>query len=76
MEWLRILASRFLAIVRKRTLDSDLDEELRAHLEALAEENIRRRGMSEQAARQAARREFGGLEQTKESYRSQRAAFL
>ena len=71
MERLRILASRFLGIVRKRALDSDLDEELRSHIDALTEENIRR-GMNEQAARQAARREFGGLEQTKESYRDQR----
>jgi predicted permease len=71
MEWLRILASRFLGFLRKRKLDSDLSEELRSHIDALTEENIRR-GMNEQAARQAARREFGGLEQTKESYRDQR----
>jgi predicted permease len=71
MEWLRILLSRFLGIVRKRRLDSDLDEELRSHIDALTEENIRR-GMNEQAAREAARREFGGLEHTKESYRDQR----
>src|ERR1700688_2592058 len=71
MEWLRILASRFLGIVGKRTLDSDLDEELRPHLAALTRENIRR-GLNEQTARQAARRKFGGLQQTKESYRDQR----
>ena len=71
MEWLRILASRFQGFLTKRPLDSDLDEELRGHIDALTEENIRR-GMNEQTARQAARREFGGLEQTKESYRDQR----
>ena len=71
MEWLRIFASRLLGIFRKRNLETDLDAELRAHMDALVEENIRR-GMNEQAARHAARREFGGLEQTKESYRDQR----
>ncbi len=71
MEWLRILASRFLGFFGKRALDNDLEEELRSHIDALTEENIRR-GMNQQAARQAARREFGGLEQTKESYRDQR----
>ena len=42
MEWLRILASRFLGFFRRRELECDLDTELRAHIEALTEENIRR----------------------------------
>jgi putative ABC transport system permease protein len=71
MEWLRVMVSRWTGLFRRGLLDADLDQELRAHLEALTEENIRR-GMNERAARQAARREFGGLEQTKESYREQR----
>lgn len=71
MEWLRIFASRLLGIFRKRKLETDLDAELRAHMDALTEENIRR-GMNKPEARHAARREFGGLEQTKELYREQR----
>src|SRR4029077_10303607 len=71
MEWLRIFVSRFLGLLRKRKLESDLDSELRSHIEALTEENIRR-GMSREEARFAARREFGGVEQVKESYRDQR----
>src|SRR5271169_1972954 len=71
MEWLRIFASRVLGICRRRKLENDLDGELRAHIDALTEENIRR-GMSPQEARHAARREFGGVEQTKESYRELR----
>ncbi len=71
MEWLRILASRFLGLFRQSGQERDLDTELQAHLDSLTEENIRR-GMNPQTARQAARREFGGLEQTKESYREQR----
>jgi predicted permease len=71
MEWLRVLLSRWTGLLRRRALDADLDRELRAHLEALTEENIRR-GMNEKEARYAARSEFGGLEQMKESYREQR----
>jgi predicted permease len=71
MEWLRVMVSRLTGLFRRRALDAELDRELSVHLEALTEENIRR-GMNEQAARHAARREFGGLEQTKESYRDQR----
>ncbi|MGB9463500.1 MAG: permease prefix domain 1-containing protein, partial [Candidatus Acidiferrum sp.] len=71
MEWLRIFASRFLGIFRRRKLESDLDAELRAHIDALAEENMGR-GMNAQEARYAARREFGGVEQMKETYRQQR----
>src|SRR6476646_7637882 len=71
MEWIRILASRLSGVFRKRDLDVELDTELRAHIDALTEENIRR-GMNEKEARYAARREFGGLEQIKESYRDKR----
>src|SRR5580700_932234 len=71
MEWLRILALRLLTIFRWRKLENDLDIELRSHVDALAEENMRR-GMNEKEARQAAGREFGGVEQTKELYREQR----
>src|SRR5579864_133822 len=70
MEWLRIFASRILAVFRGRKLEKDLDDELCAHLDSLTEENIRR-GMNEKEARYAARREFGSLEQTKESYRDE-----
>jgi len=62
---------RLGSMFRKRKLDAELDAELRAHLDALTEANIRR-GMSPEEARLAARREFGGLEQTKERYRDQR----
>src|SRR2546425_13033986 len=63
--------NRLRSLFRKRRLDEELDAELRAHLDALTEANIRR-GMSPEEARFAARREFGGLEQTKALYRDQR----
>ena len=71
MEWLHIFGARLRGLFRKRQLDGELDAELHAHLELLAEENIRR-GMSPAEVRYAARREFGGVEQAKELYRDQR----
>jgi predicted permease len=71
MTWLRIFALRIKGQFGNSRCESELDDELRAHLEALAEENIRR-GMTPEEARHAARREFGGVEQTKELYRERR----
>jgi putative ABC transport system permease protein len=71
MTWLWTLTSRFFALFRKRQLDEELEEELQFHLEKEVEENIRR-GMTPEAARDAARRSFGGVEQAKEAYRDTR----
>jgi predicted permease len=71
MVWLRIFVTRMAGIFHKRSLDEELEIELRSHIDALTEENIRR-GMSREEALYAARREFGGIERTKESYRDQR----
>ena len=71
MQWLRILGSRLRGLFRKERGDSELEAELGAHLDALTAENIRR-GMNENEARHSARREFGGVEQTKELYRERR----
>jgi hypothetical protein len=68
---LRSWLSRLLGIFCRSRRDSDLNAELQAHLDLLTAENIRR-GMSQREAREAARREFGGVEQTKEAYREQR----
>jgi predicted permease len=73
MDWLRIAWSRCAALFRTRKLDADLDEELRAHIELAAEENVRR-GMTVEEARTAALRTFGGVTQTREAYRMQRGA--
>ncbi len=56
MTWLRMLASRFLALFGKGRLDQELDDELRSHLAMMVEENLRK-GLSAQEARYAARRE-------------------
>ena len=70
MNWLKTLIARMAGLFRKQTRDRQLDHEMRAHLELLADEYVRR-GMNPQDARRAARRDFGGLEQMKEAYRQQ-----
>jgi predicted permease len=72
MNALRVLASRLLGLFRKRRLDQALDAELRAHLQLLTDENIRR-GMNPEEALFKARRELGGVEQIKETYRDQQS---
>ena len=59
------LLRKFRALFRKETLDAEMAEEMRAHLEMQAAENVKR-GMSPIEARYAARRSFGGVEQIKE----------
>ena len=71
MDWVRIFISRCTALFRRRTLDVDLDEELRTHIELAVAENMKR-GMSPEDARMAARRALGGVTQTCEAYREQR----
>src|SRR5579859_8089741 len=71
MTWLRQFASRFAALLRKGRLEHEMNDELRAHMEMLIEENMRR-GMSQEEAHYAALRNFGGVDQTKEVYRDQR----
>ncbi|HMD77169.1 MAG TPA: ABC transporter permease [Terracidiphilus sp.] len=71
MELIRILFSRCTALFRRQTLDEELDEELRSHIDFAVEEKMKR-GMSAQAARTEAMRAFGGVTQTTEAYREQR----
>jgi len=71
MESLRIVLSRCMALFRRRKLDADLDDELRAHLTMAVEEHIQR-GMTRQQARITALREFGGVTQIREEYRVRR----
>jgi hypothetical protein len=65
---LRIVWSRIVGLVRRRRRDAGLDEEIHTHLDLLATEYMRR-GLSADQARDAARREFGGVEQVKEQWR-------
>ena len=67
----RLALLRLLALIRKRRLERELDNEVLAHLE-LAERDALAAGMSPAEARQAARRTFGGIEQMKENHRDRR----
>ena len=71
MDWIRTLLSRCASFFRHRTLDADLDEELRAHIDLAIAENLKA-GMSPEQARINALRAFGGVTQTREAYRAQR----
>jgi putative ABC transport system permease protein len=67
----RILLARLLPWFRRRWSDAALSDEIRVHLDLLADDLVQR-GMTPEAARMAARREFGGVDQIKEHYRDQR----
>ena len=71
MDWIRILISRCAELFHRSELDADLDEELRAHVELAIADN-QRTGMTEEQARTAALRAFGGVTQIRETYRVQR----
>jgi len=59
---------RLSVLLRRRRFDGDLEEELRFHLEAQAEEN-RQNGMDAEEASFAARRQFGNLTLARETSR-------
>ena len=65
---MRAVMSRIAGMFQRRRLDSELNEELRAHLEMAAEEN-QRGGMPADEAWRAALRDFGGVTQVRETVR-------
>jgi len=71
MDWLRQFRFRLLGMFRRRRLEADMAEEMRAHLESEEAAN-RAAGMSPNEAHYAALRSFGGFEQFKELAREQR----
>ena len=62
---------RMVAMFRRRTLDSDLDVEIRHHLETLEQEH-RARGLSPEDARNSAERDFGNVAAMQQLYRERR----
>ena len=63
---------RMLALFRKSRLERELEDEVAAHLE-LAERDAMARGLTAAEARREARRQFGGVEQMKETHREDRS---
>jgi predicted permease len=68
MQWWEETRRRLAAIRRRDRLDRDLAEEMQAHLDMQAQEN-RDNGMSGEAARYAARRQFGNATALQETSR-------
>ncbi len=62
------MAARIRGYLRPGGAESDFDQEIAAHLE-MAEEDGRRRGLTPEQARRAARVQLGGTAQLKESWR-------
>jgi predicted permease len=74
MSFLRTLFARFRALARQPRHEQDLDDELRAFVDALTEQH-QRRGLAPADARRAALIEAGGIEQVKETVRQVRVGF-
>src|SRR5262249_58645137 len=66
---------RLRSILRRPNVDSELEAELRFHLDQLIEENISS-GMPPEEARRAARRTIGGMAQWAEECRDMRRVDL
>ena len=69
-EW-RVRWNRTKALLLGRRREDELADEIELHLEHLTADYVRR-GLSPAAAALAARREFGGVAQTREAFRDQR----
>jgi predicted permease len=67
---MRSVLRRLSALAGRTRAECDIEDEVRFHLETLAEE-YRRKGLSPAEADAAARRDFGGVTQAKEAYRDQ-----
>jgi predicted permease len=71
----RILGNRVRSLLRRSSVEAEMQRELEMHIEQLTREYVAA-GMSEAEARRAARREFGSLEVTKELCRDTRRVNL
>jgi putative ABC transport system permease protein len=71
MRFMQMLLKRARALLRSGAVDRDLGDEMREHLDHLVEEHVAR-GMAPDAARAAARREFGPVTQIVEESRDAR----
>src|ERR1700730_5646745 len=71
MPRLRAWFSRMLGLFQKNRRDAKMAEEMQTHVDLLTERNIAA-GMTPEEARNAALRQFGGVERAKEIAREQR----
>jgi predicted permease len=73
--WFYTLPLRLRSLFRRNRVEQELSEELQFHLEQKTQEYVAN-GLSLDEARRKARREFGGIEQTKEICRDTRHVSL
>jgi predicted permease len=66
MRWLNVISARLRALAGRESVISDIDEELRLHVEMVTEENLAR-GMSPAEARRAARMSFGHFDSIRDT---------
>lgn len=66
MRWFNVIAARLGALWRRESVISDIDEELRLHVEMETEQNLAR-GMSPAEARRAARMSFGNFDSIRDT---------
>ena len=72
MRWIAAWRERCRALVFRARQETELDEELRFHLEHETKRLIQEHGLSPHAARRQARLDFGGVERFKEEVREAR----
>ena len=73
--WFYTVPLRLRSLLQRKRVEQELDEEFHYHLDRQIEENVAR-GMSAEAARYAALRTLGGIEQHKEACRDTRRTRL
>src|ERR1044072_430956 len=71
MTEIRRFLSLLLTTIQSRRAETELAREIKAHLRLLEDEHVAK-GLSREDARLAARRAFGGVEQTREHHRDAR----
>ena len=68
MYWLRLMLARLRGLLRKDSVEREMEEEMRFHLRMRAQENVRQ-GMTEEEAERAALRSFGSWARISEACR-------
>src|SRR5919107_5193466 len=66
MKWFNVIAARLRALAGRESVISDIDREMRLHVEMETEENLAR-GMSPAEARRAARMSFGNFDSIRDT---------
>src|SRR5689334_1096347 len=69
--WWDVLRMRFRSLAKRQRVETELDKELRYHIERQTEENIAA-GMNAREAREAATRMLGGVSRIEEECRDMR----